>query len=148
MATKVFTTDLRIGMFVADLDRPWVDTPFLLQGFVIEDEAHIRELQEHCLWVTVDRARSTGDEYEAPPTTTNTIPPKRLTAQQIEALARLEGRTEPQPKKKSAPPPREDGKPGQGRVINLEDVLSKGGPGAARPHVPHRPGTPEADGEG
>jgi HD-GYP domain-containing protein (c-di-GMP phosphodiesterase class II) len=53
-------------MFVADLDRPWVDTPFLLQGFLIEDEEQIAALRAHCEYVMVDRARSTGDEYEAP----------------------------------------------------------------------------------
>ena len=66
MATRVFTTDLKIGMFVADLDRPWVDTPFLLQGFLIEDEEQVRALMQHCEYVMVDRARSTGDEYQAP----------------------------------------------------------------------------------
>ncbi|HET9579713.1 MAG TPA: DUF3391 domain-containing protein, partial [Usitatibacter sp.] len=53
-------------MFVADLDRPWVDTPFLLQGFLIEDEEQITALQAHCEYVIVDRARSTGDQYQAP----------------------------------------------------------------------------------
>jgi HD-GYP domain-containing protein (c-di-GMP phosphodiesterase class II) len=64
-------------MFVADLDRPWVDTPFLLQGFLIEDEEQIRALVTHCEWVLVDRARSTGDEYHAPPiaSVTNTMAP-------------------------------------------------------------------------
>ena len=40
MSQKVMSKDLRIGMFVADLDRPWIDTPFLLQGFMIEDDEH------------------------------------------------------------------------------------------------------------
>jgi len=66
MATKVFTHELKVGMFVADLDRPWVDTPFLLQGFLIEDDEQIAALRAHCEYVMVDRARSTGDEYEAP----------------------------------------------------------------------------------
>src|SRR5207253_7226032 len=66
MATKILTSDLRIGMFVADLDRPWVDTPFLLQGFLIEDEEQIHALRKHCEYVIVDRARSTGKEFEAP----------------------------------------------------------------------------------
>jgi HD-GYP domain-containing protein (c-di-GMP phosphodiesterase class II) len=69
MATKVQTHELKIGMFVADLDRPWVDTPFLLQGFLIEDDEQIASLRAHCEYVMVDRARSTGDEYEAPPIT-------------------------------------------------------------------------------
>ena len=65
MASKIYANDLKVGMFVADLDRPWVDTPFLLQGFLIENDEQIHSLRTHCEWVMVDRARSTGAEYEA-----------------------------------------------------------------------------------
>jgi len=68
MTTKVSTHALKVGMFVADLDRPWVDTPFLLQGFLIEDDRQIAELRKHCEYVVIDRARSTGKEFSpAPP---------------------------------------------------------------------------------
>src|SRR6476469_4713085 len=67
MASKIYTTDLKVGMFVADLDRPWVDTPFLLQGFLVENQEQILALRTHCEYVIVDRARSTGDQFEAPP---------------------------------------------------------------------------------
>jgi HD-GYP domain-containing protein (c-di-GMP phosphodiesterase class II) len=66
MATKVLTTNLRMGMFVAELDRPWTDTPFLLQGFLIDSDDQIAELQKHCEYVIVDRARSVGKEFQAP----------------------------------------------------------------------------------
>jgi HD-GYP domain-containing protein (c-di-GMP phosphodiesterase class II) len=68
MITKVATTDLKIGMFVADLDRPWGETPFLLQGFLIDSDRQILELRRHCKYVIVDRARSTGKEFAPPPT--------------------------------------------------------------------------------
>jgi HD-GYP domain-containing protein (c-di-GMP phosphodiesterase class II) len=70
METKVDAKDLKVGMFVADLDRPWIDTPFLLQGFLIEDDQQVRQLQRHCQFVIVDRARSVGDEFAAPPSAT------------------------------------------------------------------------------
>jgi len=63
MHSKVAVKDLKIGMFVADLDRPWIDTPFLIQGFLIEDKRQIAELQGMCKVVTIDRARSTGTEF-------------------------------------------------------------------------------------
>lgn len=66
MPSKVAVKDLRTGMFVADLDRPWMDTPFPIQGFLIEDAKQIAEIRRHCKWVIVDRARSTGTEFEAP----------------------------------------------------------------------------------
>jgi HD-GYP domain-containing protein (c-di-GMP phosphodiesterase class II) len=67
MSSKIPSHELKVGMFVADLDRPWVDTPFLLQGFLIEDDEQLRELQAHCEFVIVDRARSVGDQFVAPP---------------------------------------------------------------------------------
>src|SRR5476651_187450 len=78
MASKIFTSDLKVGMFVADLDRPWVDTPFLLQGFLIENEEQVLALKTHCNYVMVDRARSIGAEFESVSgisAATNTMPP-------------------------------------------------------------------------
>lgn len=66
MESKVEAKDLKVGMFVADLDRPWIDTPFLLQGFLIEDDQQIRQLQRHCQFVIIDRARSVGKEFGQP----------------------------------------------------------------------------------
>jgi HD-GYP domain-containing protein (c-di-GMP phosphodiesterase class II) len=52
-------------MFVAELDRPWLETPFLLQGFVIEDHNQIAHLQTLCRTVTVDPAKSVGEFFVA-----------------------------------------------------------------------------------
>ncbi|MBL8482330.1 MAG: DUF3391 domain-containing protein, partial [Rhodocyclaceae bacterium] len=35
-------------MFVFELDRPWLDTPFLLQGFLIEEQSQIDDLRKFC----------------------------------------------------------------------------------------------------
>jgi hypothetical protein len=61
----VAAPDLRIGMFVAELDRPWLESPFLMQGFVIEDEETLAQLRELCRFVHVDRTRSVGDAWRA-----------------------------------------------------------------------------------
>ena len=42
------------GMFVAELDRPWLDTPFLLQGFAIDSAIEIETLGKYCRFVFVD----------------------------------------------------------------------------------------------
>ncbi|WP_344432424.1 DUF3391 domain-containing protein, partial [Amycolatopsis minnesotensis] len=34
--------EVRLGMYVARLDRPWLDSPFLFQGFVLEREEDLR----------------------------------------------------------------------------------------------------------
>ncbi|MEZ5659357.1 MAG: HD-GYP domain-containing protein [Burkholderiaceae bacterium] len=49
---------LSIGMFVAELDRPWEDTPFLLQGFRIGENDELATLIQHCGTVFVDIEKS------------------------------------------------------------------------------------------
>ncbi|MBU6273128.1 MAG: DUF3391 domain-containing protein, partial [Betaproteobacteria bacterium] len=56
---------LRAGLFVCDLDRPWLDTPFLLQGFLIETEQEIRALRDHCRHVFIDRNLSDAAAIQA-----------------------------------------------------------------------------------
>lgn len=56
---------LAIGMFVCELDRPWLDTPFLLEGLLIEDEEQIATLASLCEFVYVDRTVSLGQYYLA-----------------------------------------------------------------------------------
>lgn len=51
------------GMFVAELDRPWLGTPFLLQGFMIESDEQIGELRRCCRTVLIDRRRSVGEHH-------------------------------------------------------------------------------------
>ena len=51
---KISTVYLQQGMYVSSLDRPWIDTPFLLQGFVIKDEEEIALLKKYCEHVFID----------------------------------------------------------------------------------------------
>ena len=75
MLQKKPSKELKVGMFVADLDRPWMDTPFLLQGFLLETADQIAQVQEHCQWVMVDPLRSVGPEFEQK--TKKIEPPKK-----------------------------------------------------------------------
>ena len=55
-ATKMVPVDqLQVGMYVAQLDRPWLETPFLFQGFYIRDSGEIEEIKSHCDHVYVSR---------------------------------------------------------------------------------------------
>jgi HD-GYP domain-containing protein (c-di-GMP phosphodiesterase class II) len=57
--TKALSTnDLQLGMYVSKLDRPWLETPFLFQGFQIESAEVIEELRQYCKYVFVDTLRS------------------------------------------------------------------------------------------
>lgn len=53
MKMKVSTDDLQIGMYVYELDRPWLETKFLFQGFTINSQEDIKQLQECCDYVYV-----------------------------------------------------------------------------------------------
>ena len=69
---KVDVRDLAAGMYVCRLDRPWTETPFPLQGFLIETDDEVRELARLCRHVFIDTERSiTADvlRRRAPPGT-------------------------------------------------------------------------------
>jgi len=64
---KIDTAYVAPGMYVAQLDRPWLATPFLFQGFEISDAAELEQLRKYCRYVYVDIKRSTmsGPEIQA-----------------------------------------------------------------------------------
>ncbi|HEX7044559.1 MAG TPA: HD-GYP domain-containing protein [Burkholderiales bacterium] len=53
MRKKIDVRYLRLGMYVAELDRPWLGTPFLFQGFEIRSPAEIEELRRYCRHVYI-----------------------------------------------------------------------------------------------
>lgn len=54
-------SELKLGMHVSYLDRPWGDSPFPFQGFKIETEAELKKLKETCEYVFVDAENSNRD---------------------------------------------------------------------------------------
>lgn len=52
---------LEKGMYVAELDRPWVGTPFMFQGFIIESDDELAQLRQLCKHVFVDDLKSSTD---------------------------------------------------------------------------------------
>ena len=46
--------ELTFGMYVSKLDRPWTETPFVFQGFVLKSEKQIDVLKKYCKHVFVD----------------------------------------------------------------------------------------------
>jgi HD-GYP domain-containing protein (c-di-GMP phosphodiesterase class II) len=68
--------DLRPGMYVCDLDRPWLETPFLLQGFEVKDDADIESVMQYCQHVYIDLMRTATVKTSAPERATSTFPRK------------------------------------------------------------------------
>ncbi len=62
---QVAVADLKLGMFVSELDRPWLDTPFLLQGFLADSQVEVDTLRRCCAYVYVDLELSSPEVAEA-----------------------------------------------------------------------------------
>ena len=58
MKVMVEIKDLRKGMYISELDRPWLETPFLFQGFRITNVQEIEQLGDSCKYVYVDPEKS------------------------------------------------------------------------------------------
>jgi HD-GYP domain-containing protein (c-di-GMP phosphodiesterase class II) len=86
MQKSVPVGELKFGMYVAELDRPWTDTPFLFQGFVIESQKQLDTLKKYCATVLVDAERS---EPTAAPQTGSTRYAETASVEQETGHARV-----------------------------------------------------------
>ena len=66
MKKRVPVAQLKFGVYVNELDRPWTETPFMYQGFVIKTEAQIQALRKYCKTVVIDTEK--GDNVIVVPT--------------------------------------------------------------------------------
>ncbi|MDZ4212093.1 MAG: DUF3391 domain-containing protein, partial [Methylotenera sp.] len=64
---KTPVSQLDVGMYVSELDRPWLDTPFMLEGLLIEDNEQIETITGICEFVYIDRTLSAGRHFSATP---------------------------------------------------------------------------------
>jgi HD-GYP domain-containing protein (c-di-GMP phosphodiesterase class II) len=55
---KVPVRELTVGMYVSKLDRPWLETPFKIQGFLVTSQTEIEEIESVCDYVYVDVVKS------------------------------------------------------------------------------------------
>lgn len=63
---KIYVHQLQPGMYVCGLDRPWLETPFSVQGFMIHSPGDIQKLSLYCDYVYVDPERSVAAiDFEA-----------------------------------------------------------------------------------
>lgn len=60
---------LQLGMWVVELDRPWLGTPFDFQGFPVTSEEELESVKRYCKYVYVDPER---EKAAAPPRRTPT----------------------------------------------------------------------------
>ena len=58
MKVMIDPKHLQKGMYVAELDRPWLESPFLFQGFRITNVDELQQLEKICEYVFVDPEKS------------------------------------------------------------------------------------------
>ena len=51
--------ELQLGMYVSKLDRPWTETPFVFQGFILRSQKQIDVMKQFCAHVFVDPEKET-----------------------------------------------------------------------------------------
>src|SRR6267378_2465094 len=66
MKQRIPVDELRFGMYISELDRPWTDTPFTFQGFVLSTQQQLDALKKYCSTVIIDVERSSSTETPAP----------------------------------------------------------------------------------
>jgi HD-GYP domain-containing protein (c-di-GMP phosphodiesterase class II) len=52
--TKIDVKDLQIGMYVSKLDKPWLESEFLFQGFELMNQADVDAVKKECKFVFID----------------------------------------------------------------------------------------------
>src|SRR5438309_7653651 len=101
---SIAVADLQFGMYIAELDRPWTETPFVFQGFFLQSERQLQALREFCRQVFVDVGRSDVRSIIAPAATPSATPafaihgnagytPQTELAHEIEAAGALYSQT-------------------------------------------------------
>lgn len=81
--------ELRLGMFITELDRPWTQSPFMLQGFLLSEDLDLQTLQSLVKEIVIDPTRSAPESLLHLPWESlhETIPAMHLAARLPRILA-------------------------------------------------------------
>lgn len=102
---KVDASNIQMGMYISALDRPWEESPFLLQGFVVSSPKVLAKLQTLCSYVYVDSNQSIDMEEATKERTAPTAPkgnPKDPYKKSEKPLPINRGRYQAKPRMSSA----------------------------------------------
>jgi cyclic di-GMP phosphodiesterase len=62
---EISVDELQLGMYVSKLDRPWTETPFIFQGFILRDQKQIDTIKQFCKLVYVDPEKEDLEDTRA-----------------------------------------------------------------------------------
>ncbi len=66
MKKKISVNELKLHMYIVELDRPWLETPFLFQGFSIKSQNDIEIVRRICNQVYIDTGRGADVDGKRP----------------------------------------------------------------------------------
>lgn len=75
---KKSVSELKPGMFIARLDRSWLETPYKVQGILIKGDKDIERLSRYCQFVYIDTEKSHEITNSDPNPTLTDIEQKHL----------------------------------------------------------------------
>jgi HD-GYP domain-containing protein (c-di-GMP phosphodiesterase class II) len=78
MKKLVPVSSLRFGVYIHELDRPWTETPFMFQGFVLNTDAQLNALRQYCKRVLIDTDKGMDVEDRPDPFAGRVRPPSVL----------------------------------------------------------------------
>ena len=95
---QVEVGNLQMGMYVAELDRPWLETPFLIQGFVLRNKAQLKTLEKYCQYVYI--LNQFAPAKKRPQPTPGGLAPKLSSKSEKGIMLNHAGRTKPSTKRR------------------------------------------------
>lgn len=97
---KVEVGNLQMGMYVAELDRPWLETPFLMQGFELRNKSQLSTLEKYCQHVYI-RSQSLAAKKK-PQTTPRRLAPNLIKKAEKGTMLNRSGQTKSSTKRRIA----------------------------------------------
>jgi HD-GYP domain-containing protein (c-di-GMP phosphodiesterase class II) len=76
--------DLKLGMYVSGLDRPWLETPFLFQGFLIDTDEQLATLRQYCRYVDIDTEQGSEIQQDKTPAPEHVTQPRKIAEDDLE----------------------------------------------------------------
>ena len=82
MKKEVSVEQLQFGVYISELDRPWQGTPFMFQGFILNNDRQLETLKQYCKKVIIDLEKGSDlddRKLKGGPPSTAPKPPSLLT---------------------------------------------------------------------
>jgi HD-GYP domain-containing protein (c-di-GMP phosphodiesterase class II) len=84
---KVKGSDIKVGMYMAFPDRPWLETRFLFQGVLLTTDKQVSEVRKECQHIFIDKKKSRTIQTAREPVPTDTTAPPVLKSIEREFVA-------------------------------------------------------------